>query len=130
MLGIGDTSVLRYSPSPHRAYSPREQTDERQPIPTQDLGSGEVVRDGFLVEVELGQRPEGQGERRIHSSLSRQGLGRKEGFSAEGIFELHPERQVVSGQRYRLGLYRQGLSAARIAYAKTPMPEAPQGERV
>lgn len=26
------------------------------------------------------------------STLSRQGVGRKEGFSAVGIFELHPER--------------------------------------
>lgn len=84
-----------------------------------------MVRDGFLGEVEPGKRPEGQGEGGIHSSLSRQGVGRKEDFLAVVIFELHPERQVVSGQRYRLGLYRQRLSAARTAYAKTPRPEAP-----
>lgn len=54
-LGIVDTSVLRYSPSPHRASSPQRQTDERQPIPTQDLRSGEVVRDGFLGRWSLGR---------------------------------------------------------------------------
>lgn len=64
-----------------------------------------MVRDGFLGEVEPGQRPEGQGERGIRSSMSRQGVGRKEDFSAVEIFELHPERQVVNGQRDTAGSF-------------------------